>query len=166
MNPYRMEYERQHGKKTPVGIYVFAGIVFAFTFICLLVMISRADVAPRVIYQDDITGKTAEVGIAPGVNIYAPDCDEEPINDESSIQNEYSGISISPLEMEELKQIVAAEAQTQSMEGREAVVEVIFNRVLSPEWPNTVHGVLSQRGQFATWKMRGASWIVCRNGCH
>ena len=160
MNTYRMEYERQHGKKTPIGIYVFAGVVFAFTVISVLVMVSRADVAPRIIYQDDITGKTAEVGIAPGVNIYIPDCDEEPINDESSTQNEYSGIQISDSEMEELKRIVAAEAQTQSLEGREAVVEVIFNRVLSDEWPNTVHGVLSQKGQFATWQMRNQSWVV------
>jgi hypothetical protein len=161
MNPYRMEYERQHGKKTPVGIYVFAGFVFALTIISVLVMVSRADVAPRIIYQqDDITGKTAEVGIAPGVNIYIPDCDEEPINDESSTQNEYSGITISDSEMEELKRIVAAEAQTQSLEGREAVVEVIFNRVLSDEWPDTVHGVLSQKGQFATWRMRNQSWVV------
>lgn len=161
MNTYRMEYERQHGKKTPIGIYVFAGFVFAFTVISVLVMVSRADVAPRIIYQqDDITGKTAEVGIAPGVNICVPDCDEEPINDETSIQNEYSGIQISDSEMEELKRIVAAEAQTQSLEGREAVVEVIFNRVLSDEWPNTVHGVLSQKGQFATWRMRNQSWVV------
>ena len=123
-------------------------------------MVSRADVAPRTIYQDDITGKTAEVGIAPGVNIYVPDCDEPPISDESSTQNEYSSIQISNSEMEELKRIVAAEAQTQSLEGREAVVEVIFNRVLSPEWPNTVHEVLSQKGQFATWRMRNQSWIV------
>ena len=162
MNPYRMEYERQHRrKKTPVGIYFFAGAVFTFTIISLLVMVSRADVAPRIIYQqDDITGKTAEVGIAPGVNIYIPDCDEPPISNESSTQNEYSGIQISDSEMEELKRIVAAEAQTQSLEGREAVVEVIFNRVLSDEWPDTVHGVLSQKGQFATWRMRNQSWIV------
>ena len=160
MNVYKMEYERQHGKKTPIGIYVFAGFVFALTVISLLVMVSRADVAPRIIYQDDITGKTAEVGIAPGVSIYIPDCDEPPISSDLSTQNEYSGITISDSEMEELKRIVAAEAQTQSLEGREAVVEVIFNRVLSPEWPNTVHGVLSQRGQFATWHMRNQSWIV------
>ena len=162
MNTYRMEYERQHGRKKPVGIYVFAGFVFALTVICFLVMVSRADVAPRIIYQDvgNPTGKTAEVGIAPGVNIYVPDCDEPPISDESSTQNEYSGIQISDSEMEELKRIVAAEAQTQSLEGREAVVEVIFNRVLSPEWPNTVHEVLSQKGQFATWRLRNQSWIV------
>ncbi len=159
MNTYRMEYERQHPKKTPAGVYIFAGLVFTLTAVSLLVMSSRADVAPKVIYQqDDIIGKTAEVGIAPGVNIYVPDCNEL-ISDESS-QHEYSNISISDTEMEELRRIVAAEAQTQNMKGRKAVVEVIFNRVLSSEWPDTVHGVLSQKGQFATWRMQYQSWVV------
>ena len=161
MNTYRMEYERQHKKaEPPIMAYIVIGITTFAVMMAITAAVAYADVAPRVIYQDDITGKTAEVGIAPGVNIYVPDCDEPPISDESSTQNEYSGITISDSEMEELKRIVAAEAQTQSMEGREAVVEVIFNRVLSPEWPNTVHGVLSQKGQFATWKMRNASWVV------
>ena len=161
MNTYKMEYERQHKKtELPAVTYIAVGIMVFVVMVALTAAVAYADVAPRIIYQDDITGKTAEVGIAPGVNIYVPDCDEEPISDESSTQNEYSGISISDTEMEELKRIVAAEAQTQSLEGREAVVEVIFNRVLSPEWPNTVHGVLSQRGQFATWRMQYQSWIV------
>ena len=161
MNTYRMEYERQHPKKTvPAISYIVIGITTFLVMMALTAAVAYADIAPRVIYQDDITGKTAEVGIAPGVNVYVPDCDELPINDESSTQNEYSGISISDSEMEELKRIVAAEAQTQSLEGREAVVEVIFNRVLSDEWPNTVHGVLSQKGQFATWRLRNQSWVV------
>ncbi len=75
------------------------------------------------------------------------------------VQHEYSSISISDTEMQELRQIVAAESQTQSIEGRKAVVEVIFNRVLDPRFPNTVHGVLSQKGQFATWRMRNAAWV-------
>ena len=161
MNTYRMEYERQHKKaEPPIMAYVVIGITTFMVMMAITAAVAYADVAPRIIYQDDITGKTAEVGIAPGVSIYVPDCDELPISDESSTQNEYSGISISASEMEELKRIVAAEAQTQSMEGREAVVEVILNRVLSPEWPNTVHGVLSQKGQFATWRMRNQSWVV------
>ena len=160
MNTYRMEYERQHKKAgPPIMAYVVIGITTFMVMMAITAAVAYADVAPRVIYQDDITGKTAEVGIAPGVNVYVPDCDEL-ISDESSTQNEYSGISISDSEMEELKRIVAAEAQTQSLEGREAVVEVIFNRVLSDEWPNTVHGVLSQKGQFATWRMRNQSWVV------
>ena len=31
---------------------------------------------------------------------------------------------------------------------------VILNRVNSPEWPNTVYGVLHQRGQYAEWTLR------------
>ena len=77
----------------------------------------------------------------------------------NTVQHEYSAISISDTEMQELRQIVAAESQTQSLRGREAVVEVIFNRVLDPRFPNTVHGVLSQKGQFATWRMRNAKWV-------
>lgn len=189
-------------------------IVSVITAIVIVAVVARldahADIAPNIIYQGaDIIGKTAEVGIAPGVSVYVPgtNCiddsaqittehyteaaqgssqqqemsvksDNMQANTENGIKNvensaksagpdtgstkqhEYSNISISDTEMEELKQIVAAEAQTQSMAGREAVVEVIFNRVLSPEYPNTVHGVLSQKGQFATWKMRNASWVV------
>lgn len=73
---------------------------------------------------------------------------------------EYSNISMSDEEYELLKKIVAAESQTQELEGRKAVVEVIFNRVLSDEFPDSVKGVLSQKGQFSTWRMRNASWVV------
>ena len=177
--------DRNEEHKMPPGVYVFAVIVALFTVMSLLVMSARAETvtanAPAIIYQDEnsveaLNQRVTMVGIAPGVSVYVPDSNDFAVNNgESSTQNaadtgkqqdataaqhEYSSIVISSSEMEELKQIVAAEAQTQSMEGREAVVEVIFNRVLSPEWPDTVHGVLSQRGQFATWRMRGAAWIV------
>ena len=168
INPYRMEYERQHKKdELPIGVYVLVGVVTAFTILSFMVMVARADVAPTIIYQDDILDEmnrnVTEVGIAPGVNIYVPgaSCNETAEEStESTKQHEYSNISISDTEMEELKRIVAAEAQNQSMEGRKAVVEVIFNRVLSSKWPDTVHDVLSQKGQFATWRLRNASWVV------
>lgn len=52
--------------------------------------------------------------------------------------------------------ILALEAQTEPFEGQKAAVEVILNRVASedPYWPDTIKGVLSQKGQFATWKYR------------
>lgn len=50
--------------------------------------------------------------------------------------------------------ILAMEAQDEPYDGQKAVVEVIFNRVLSPDFPDTVYDVLSQKGQFATWKYR------------
>ena len=56
-----------------------------------------------------------------------------------------------------LKKITWAEANNQSIDGQRAVIEVIFNRMLSPnDWGqgNGLVGVLSKRGQFATWKSR------------
>ena len=53
-----------------------------------------------------------------------------------------------------LEAILWAEANNQCFEGQKAVIEVIFNRVLSDEWPDTIYDVLSQKGQFATWKSR------------
>ena len=53
-------------------------------------------------------------------------------------------------------QITFLEAGNQSMEGQRAVIEVILNRVLSDKYPNTVEGVLSQSGQFTTWRSRNS----------
>ena len=53
-------------------------------------------------------------------------------------------------------QIDFAEAGNQTMDGQRAVIEVILNRVLSDEFPNTVEDVLSQSGQFSTWRLRNS----------
>lgn len=66
----------------------------------------------------------------------------------------YAGISMSDEEVELLRSILALEADydTEGHDGQKAVVEVIFNRVLSDKWPDTVEDVIYQRGQFATVK--------------
>ena len=56
--------------------------------------------------------------------------------------------------------ILAMEAQTEPFDGQKAVVEVIFNRVLSPDFPDTVYDVLSQKGQFSTWKYRNNPYNI------
>ena len=56
--------------------------------------------------------------------------------------------------------ILAMEAQDEPYDGQKAVVEVIFNRVLSPDFPDTVYGVLSEKGQFSTWKFRNKPYNV------
>lgn len=56
--------------------------------------------------------------------------------------------------------ILALEAQTEPYDGQRAVVEVILNRVLSDRWPNTIYEVLSQRGQFATWRYRNNPYNI------
>jgi len=50
--------------------------------------------------------------------------------------------------------IVYGEANDQSLEGQKAVVEVTANRVLSKHFKDSIIGVLSQRGQYSTWKSR------------
>ena len=66
----------------------------------------------------------------------------------------YAGITMTEEEGQLLRSILALEADygTEGHDGQKAVVEVIFNRVLSPRWPDTVADVIYQRGQFATVK--------------
>lgn len=135
MNYYKLQYDKQHPKK---GLtHLILKMIALIIAVAIVSIISRLE-SHAVILAD------------------AP---YEQQANKASEAHEYSGIVISDEEYVELCQIVAAEAQTQCLEGQKAVVEVIFNRVLSPEYPNTVHGVLSQKGQFATWKLRNAKWV-------
>ena len=102
-------------------------------------------------YMEMLNERETVVGIAPG-------------EEQEEEQNIYSSIVMSEEEQDLIARIVAAESQDENFEGRMAVVEVIFNRVLSDEWPNTVKGVLSQRGQFSTWKNRNDSWVISEFG--
>ncbi len=141
--------------------------IAAMTVTCLTPHAEGETVA--IIYSGLPEGKV-EVGIAPGetaeseseVKIAGVESTHESIESTQELvesAHEYSGIHMTASEKEELRRVVAAESQTQSLAGRKAVVEVIFNRVLSSKWPNTVHGVLSQKGQFTTYKMRYAKWV-------
>lgn len=62
--------------------------------------------------------------------------------------------SLTEYEKELIYKITFAESGNQEAEGQRAVVEVILNRVLSNNFPDTVEGVLSQPHQFSTWSKR------------
>lgn len=47
-----------------------------------------------------------------------------------------------------LAKVVVHEAGNQSLQGQLAVAQVVMNRVRSPRFPNTICGVVMQRGQF------------------
>ena len=49
-----------------------------------------------------------------------------------------------------LAQLVWAEAEGEPYRGMVAVAAVILNRVAHPQFPNTIQGVIFQRGQFET----------------
>ena len=48
--------------------------------------------------------------------------------------------------------IIWCEARGESYEGQVAVGTVVMNRVESPRFPNTIEGVISQKGQFSPYK--------------
>lgn len=53
-------------------------------------------------------------------------------------------------EMELLERVVEAEAGNQGLIGKRLVVAVIYNRVESEKFPNSIYEVLTSPGQFST----------------
>ena len=53
-------------------------------------------------------------------------------------------------EIELLERVVEAEAGNQGLMGKRLVVAVIYNRVESEKFPNTIQGVLTSPHQFST----------------
>lgn len=95
----------------------------------------------------------------------ANDVKEEAVKTASTVeadvllQPEYHNrwnISLTKEEIDLLARIVWLESCGEPQEGQEAVVEVVFNRIASEQYPNTVYDVLSQKNpvQFCSWKNR------------
>lgn len=59
---------------------------------------------------------------------------------------------VSEADMELLTKTVQAEAGNQSLIGKRLVARVILNRVDSEVFPDTIEEVLSQEGQFTTYR--------------
>lgn len=64
----------------------------------------------------------------------------------------YRDINLSESDYDLLRRIVALESKGEIFRGQKAVVEVIFNRILSKKWPNDLESVIYQKRQFATVK--------------
>lgn len=69
-----------------------------------------------------------------------------------SVNERYAEITMSDEERRELLAVIYLEAANQSAEGQQAVAEVVLNRVISPDFPDTVHEVIHQDNpvQFST----------------
>lgn len=74
---------------------------------------------------------------------------------EETCRNRWN-ITLTQEETELLARIVWLEARGEPVEGQQAVVEVVFNRMASGLYPDTLYGVLSQSNpvQFCSWKNR------------
>lgn len=88
---------------------------------------------------------------------------EEPVQEtpagEETIAGNRWNISLTDEEKDLLARIVWLESRGEPQEGQEAVVEVVFNRMASDKFPNTLYEVLSQGNptQFCSWKNRNAA---------
>lgn len=60
-----------------------------------------------------------------------------------------SGVSASKSELDMLAAIIQCEAEGESYTGKVAVGAVVLNRVKSSKFPNTIEGVIKQKGQFS-----------------
>ena len=115
-------------------------------------------------YMDRLNAQVTEVGIAPGEDVPDADVGNIGLPQGEVVDNAYMTIPISDEEARELRWVLALEAQGEGLRGEMAVCEAIFNRVLSPRWPGTVHGVLSQKRQFATYRRIGSSRAWAKPG--
>lgn len=85
---------------------------------------------------------------------------EETVQEEAEVETEINrnrwGITLTEEEIELLARIVWLEANGEPEVGQQAVVEVVFNRMASDKFPNTLYDVLSQKNpvQFCSWKNR------------
>lgn len=62
--------------------------------------------------------------------------------DGEKVNERYASIEISDDELRELAALIYLEARGEPADGQQAVAEVVLNRVLSDEFPNTVHDVI------------------------
>ena len=73
------------------------------------------------------------------------------VTNDDEIINNYAVINLTNSERDLLARILALEASGQPDVGQRAVVEVVFNRIMTG-WASTVKGVIYDKGQFATVK--------------
>ena len=70
---------------------------------------------------------------------------EEPPTKEES---RYPDIELSAQERELLARVVWVEARGESAEGQQAIAEIVFNRMMSPQFGDTLNDVIYSAGQF------------------
>lgn len=82
---------------------------------------------------------------APGGNITAP----KPQVQSNLFENKYE---LSEADIDLMAATVYYEANTEDMQGKRLVCSVILNRMESESFPDDVSSVISQEGQFSTYK--------------
>lgn len=121
--------------------------------ICLLAVLAcivalRISANEESAEPEQMAGKLDNPAIAAPVQLLETEQEDaaqvEPTEERPARAARYINIEMTEEELNELAAVVFLEAGNQSAEGQQAVVEVVFNRVLHSAFPNTVHDVLHQ----------------------
>lgn len=78
--------------------------------------------------------------------------EEAPAETYAIIHNPYEDISLTEDEISLCSKVVYAESRGESYEGQVAIAEVIFNRLMHDEFPNTITEVIRQKNAFSIGK--------------
>lgn len=101
---------------------------------------------PEVVVEEIIEEPVVEVVEEPKVEVK----EEKPLEE---VKSEPVEASLSDIDLIAL--VVMAEAEGEPVEGKRLVIDVILNRVDSGSFPNSISGVVYQKGQFeAMWNGR------------
>lgn len=121
--------------------------------ICLLAVLAcivalRISVSEETAASAQMTGKLENPATTAPVRLLEAEMTEAEqvtwAEDHPARAARYVNIEMTDEELAELAAVVFLEAGNQSAEGQQAVVEVVFNRVLHSAFPGTVHDVLHQ----------------------
>lgn len=84
-----------------------------------------------------------------GQTLNLPSGATQPVNKVRQANTNVSQQSTTAGESRLLAQLVSAEALSESYNGKVAVAKVVLNRVANDSYPNSITGVIYQRGQFS-----------------
>lgn len=106
----------------------------------------NADVHVKNAYENGFEDFHLARGFSGGWIFDKADMPEDPFLFDASMpeqqENRYQGYTLTPDDIYTLACFVWAEAREEPVETRQAVAEVVLNRVMSPEYPNTVRDVI------------------------
>lgn len=109
------------------------------------VIIARIEAEPP---EDEVstaqTQPSCDGAVFPQESVPAAVVSDAPMTEETAPVERYAGMTMTEAERDELAAIIYLEARGEPAEGQQAVAEVVLNRVIRQDFPDSVHEVLHQ----------------------
>ena len=134
-------------------MYRLLNALFLAVFAIIIIAITAGEAKSNLpIVTTEATDEAFELKLVELVH-HEPDVwtdEEPPVPVPETEPSRYADIELSDADIDLLARIIWLEARGESFEGQQAVAEVVFNRMLSEDFPDTLHDVIYQMNQFTT----------------